>query len=63
VLAGALGSLGLIGSEEFLCCVELTCMVPRALVVPYAPEPYSPLPIWLSSFLARFPLRAVQPHA
>src|SRR5215207_1475859 len=29
-----LGSLGLIGSEEFLCCVELTCMVPELLLLP-----------------------------
>jgi hypothetical protein len=34
VLAGALGSLGLIGSEEFVCCVELTCMVPELLLFP-----------------------------
>jgi hypothetical protein len=32
VLAGALGSLGLIGSEEFVCCVELSCMVPELLL-------------------------------
>src|SRR5215204_7459260 len=35
----------------------------RALVVPYALEPCSLLPIWLSSFLAHVPKRAVQPHA
>src|SRR5918999_2319472 len=29
-----LGSLGLIGSEEFLCCVEVTCMVPELLLLP-----------------------------
>src|SRR5918994_7540844 len=29
-----LGSLGLIGSEEFLCCVEVTCMVPELLLFP-----------------------------
>ena len=29
-----LGSLGLIGSEEFLCCVELACMVPELLLLP-----------------------------
>ena len=34
VLAGALGSLGLIGSEEFVCCVELTCRVPELLLFP-----------------------------
>jgi hypothetical protein len=28
------GSLGLIGSEEFLCCVEVTCMVPELLLLP-----------------------------
>src|SRR5215204_7081987 len=28
------GSLGLIGSEEFVCCVELTCMVPELLLFP-----------------------------
>jgi hypothetical protein len=32
VLAGALGSLGLIGSEEFVCCVELSGMVPELLL-------------------------------
>jgi hypothetical protein len=34
VLAGALGSLGLIGSEEFLCRVEVTCMVSELLLFP-----------------------------
>ena len=29
-----LGSLGLIGSEEFLCCVEVTGMVPELLLLP-----------------------------
>jgi hypothetical protein len=29
-----LGSLGLIGSEEFLCCVEVTCMVPELFLLP-----------------------------
>src|SRR5918995_1472691 len=29
VMPGALGSLGLIGSEEFLCCVEVSGMVPE----------------------------------
>jgi hypothetical protein len=29
-----LGSLGLIGCEEFLCCVELTGMVPELFLLP-----------------------------
>src|SRR5829696_1868955 len=29
-----LGSLGLIGCEEFLCCIEVTCMVPELFLLP-----------------------------
>ena len=29
-----LGSLGLIGCKEFLCCVEVTCMVPELFLLP-----------------------------
>jgi hypothetical protein len=29
-----LGSLGLSGCKEFLCCIELTCMVPELFLLP-----------------------------
>src|SRR5918992_6170691 len=29
-----LSSLGLIGCEEFVCCVEVTCMIPELLLFP-----------------------------
>src|SRR5215212_4790115 len=29
-----LGSLGLFGCEEFLCCIEVTCMVPELFLLP-----------------------------